>query len=249
MTDRDTARLIVLGDREVAYRIRRSQRARHAHIKVDRAGVEVVIPARAAKGWAEQLVQEHSRWILRRLEAVRRARELEKIALGWYEKCVPVQGEDVPVDVVCRGRAGGRITVAMKAGRLTVNTPDNCVAGVNAALERWLRRGARELIAERALRRCSEMDLRPNRICIRDQRTRWGSCSPKGNLSFSWRLIMAPPGVLDYIVVHESAHLAEPNHSPRFWRIVRAHCPALVEHKKWLRDHAGLLALLPRIAA
>jgi hypothetical protein len=69
------------------------------------------------------------------------------------------------------------------------------------------------------------------------QRTRWGGCSSRQNLSFNWRLVMAPPAVLDYLAVHELAHLAEPNHSMKFWLIVRSHCPEFQRHKRWLRDN------------
>lgn len=74
---------------------------------------------------------------------------------------------------------------------------------------------------------------------VMGQRTRWGGCSGRRNLSFNWRLVMAPPAVLDYVVVHELAHLAEPSHSTKFWLLVRSHCPRFEEHREWLRDSEG----------
>jgi predicted metal-dependent hydrolase len=83
------------------------------------------------------------------------------------------------------------------------------------------------------------------RLAIRDGRSRWGSCSSHGGLNFSWRLILAPPEILDYVVIHELAHRRELNHSPRFWAIVAAHCPAYRQHQRWLRDHgAHLMSIL-----
>jgi hypothetical protein len=92
----------------------------------------------------------------------------------------------------------------------------------------------------------AELGVEVNRIQIRDQRTRWGSCSPAGNLSFNWRLVLAPFEVLDYVVVHEVCHLREANHSRRFWRLVESRRPEWREQKAWLNEHgAELLAFRP----
>jgi predicted metal-dependent hydrolase len=96
----------------------------------------------------------------------------------------------------------------------------------------WLQREARQAFGERVQVRSAEMGVQPRRIFLREQRSRWGSCSARGNLSLNWRLIQAPPEVLDYVVVHELAHLREFNHSKRFWALVAAHCP---EYKRWMR--------------
>ena len=82
-----------------------------------------------------------------------------------------------------------------------------------------------------------------NRITIRDQKTRWGSCSARGTLSFNWRLMLAPPAVLDYVVVHELCHLTHMDHSPAFWQAVEAVCPDYRTHRKWLKDHGHELVL------
>lgn len=82
-----------------------------------------------------------------------------------------------------------------------------------------------------------------NRITIRDQKTRWGSCSAKGTLSFNWRLMLAPPAVLDYVVVHELCHLTHMNHSKAFWALVESACPDYRAHRKWLKQHGHELIL------
>ena len=86
-----------------------------------------------------------------------------------------------------------------------------------------------------------EMGVTYGRLAIRDQKTRWGSCSRAGNLNFNWRLVLAPPAVLDYVVVHELAHRVELNHSVRFWRVVARYCPTMDEHRAWLRTHGATL--------
>jgi hypothetical protein len=117
-----------------------------------------------------------------------------------------------------------------------MNPPDP-----SKALDAWLRRQARQDIAARLAQHAAEMRQQPGRIYVMGQRTKWGGCSRRRNLSFNWRLVMAPPAVLDYVVVHELAHLAEPHHSAKFWLIVRSHCPEFIRHKAWLRDHQSLL--------
>ena len=87
------------------------------------------------------------------------------------------------------------------------------------------------------------MKLKFGRVYIMNQRTRWGGCSSRRNLSFTWRLVMAPPAVLDYLAVHELAHLAEPNHSMRFWLIVRSHCSDFQRHRRWLRENEWRLQI------
>lgn len=82
------------------------------------------------------------------------------------------------------------------------------------------------------------MEVKFRRIGVRDQKSRWGSCSPDGHLSYSWRLIMAPPHVLDYVAAHEVAHLRHMNHGIRFWRLVLQHCDRVHEAKRWLRANA-----------
>ena len=108
------------------------------------------------------------------------------------------------------------------------------------------RRAARELVTMLADEEAPELGVAFKRIEIRDQRTRWGSCSTRGTLSFNWRLVLAPFDVLDYVVVHELCHLREPNHSRRFWRLVETRRPDWRAHRDWLHQHGPeLLAFRP----
>jgi predicted metal-dependent hydrolase len=105
---------------------------------------------------------------------------------------------------------------------------------------------ARARIAEVAQREAAALGVTYERITIRDQRTRWGSCSPRGTLSFNWRLVLAPVEVLEYVVVHELCHLREANHSPRFWALVAHARPTFAEERAWLTRHGWeLLAYVP----
>jgi predicted metal-dependent hydrolase len=108
------------------------------------------------------------------------------------------------------------------------------------------RRAVRELVAMLVEDEAPLLGVEPKRIQIRDQRSRWGSCSTRGTLSFNWRLVLAPFEVLDYVVVHELCHLREPNHSRRFWRLVESRRPGWRVQRDWLHEHGPeLLAFRP----
>lgn len=106
-------------------------------------------------------------------------------------------------------------------------------------LREWLLEQARCDLDARVLSHAQRLGLRPKRIAVRDQTSRWGSCSTTGLLSFSWRLVLAPPPVLDYVAAHEVAHLAEMNHGPRFWALVRKTCPGMQPARLWLQRYGN----------
>jgi predicted metal-dependent hydrolase len=110
-------------------------------------------------------------------------------------------------------------------------------------VERWYRRRAREEIAPRLDSACAEAGTRWGTLSIRGQRTRWASCSPSGDMSFNWRLLMAPLPVLETVVWHEVCHLEIADHSPRFWALLERRCPEHRTHQRWLRRYGPALVL------
>ncbi len=200
-------------------------------VTVDRAGtVEVVLPQRMPLRAAEEAVRELRPWIDRRLAEAGRQRA-----------AVLARGDTIPY-------LGETLTVRAEAGRTRVTrrgqtllVPDG--AEHRDAIERWYRRMARDELRLRLDRACAIAGLSYTRLTIRDQRTRWGSCSRGGGMSFNWRLLLAPEAVLDYVVWHEVCHLAFMDHSPRFWGLVSRYCPEHREHAAWLRRNAGTLML------
>jgi predicted metal-dependent hydrolase len=224
----------------IPYRIRRSERARHARILVDGDGVEVVLPRRFPLREVEPFVEEKRAWIERTL---RRMRETEatlprpQLADGGD---VPYLGERLRLAVrVVPGRVrehavrrGRELRVALPAG-----------AALRDALERWYRRRAREEVAVRLDSTVARAGTSYRSLQIRGQRTRWASCSSSGAMSFNWRLLLAPPEILDYVVEHEVAHLEVLDHSPRFWALLASRCPDWRERERWLRRHGHALRL------
>jgi predicted metal-dependent hydrolase len=215
---------------DIAYRIRRSERARRVRVTVDATGVEVVLPRRAAEREAAAAVRELEPWIRRRIREHRRADEVVAARAG----AVPYLGRLLPVRT-----EPGRTRVHRRGDVLLAP------AGADRlpALERWYRRAARAEIAPRLDRACGLTGTAYARLTIRGQRTRWASCSRSGAMSFNWRLLLAPDTVLDYVVWHEVSHLAVMDHSPRFWALVERWCPDWREQSRWLRRHGSTLVL------
>ena len=111
------------------------------------------------------------------------------------------------------------------------------------ALKQWLRNQSSMYFQKRAGELAVDLGCRYNRIFVRGQRTRWGSCSGTGNISLNWKLIMFPPYIIDYVIIHELAHLKVMGHSKVFWDVVAARCPDWRKHRKWLREHEGYLSI------
>jgi predicted metal-dependent hydrolase len=223
-----------------AYTVRRSSRARRARLSVGEDGQTIVVlPARMPLREAALLVERHADWLERQLARVAQMHAAlgERSALG-EGRILQVGGtpyRTAIVDLPAARPARGRVDVV---GDQLIIRPGHDGRDPARLLEPWLREAAREALAERVDERALGLGVRPRRISIRDQRTRWASASADGSLSFSWRLILAPPEVLDAVVVHELAHLRVRGHSPAFWALVERHAPGTRAARRWLRAHA-----------
>jgi|YelNatPaOPRAMG01_1025707.scaffolds.fasta_scaffold18835_5 hypothetical protein len=147
-----------------------------------------------------------------------------------------LRGREHQLVVVADGNP--RAAVRIEGDRILVYVGQGSQAAVRRALNRWFRSQADISIKQAVWRASRALGLQPGKIAIRNQRTRWGSCSNEGNLSFNMKLIAAPPEVLEYVVVHELMHLKERNHSDRFWELVRSQCRDYVQAREWLRRNA-----------
>jgi len=225
----------------IEYPIRRSDRARRARIDVSADGVEVVVPRRMALRQVMPFVEEKRPWIERTLRRIREAEEAADVRLV-DGGSVPYLGRVVQLRVVVQpGRV--RDFVSMTGEGLKVFVASRDPEAVRAALEKWYRRRARDEVAPRLDAACARAGTRYKRLSIRGQRTRWASCSSDGAMSFNWRLLLAPPEILDYVVEHEVAHLEVLDHSDRFWRLLGSRVPAYREHERWLRRNGPALRL------
>lgn len=222
------------------YTLRRSDRARRARLTISRDGEAIVVlPRRMAAREADRLVMEHADWLDRHLDRIRteRTRLAYRPRLG-EGRVLQVGGEAMRISEVDAGRARpSRGRVDEIPGQAVVRRGRDG-RDVTTLLEAWLRERARAAISDAVIRRAPELAVSPGRITIRDQSSRWASASVSGALSFSWRLILAPPFVLEAVVVHELAHLRIRGHSRAFWALVETHAPRTPEARRWLREHA-----------
>jgi predicted metal-dependent hydrolase len=226
----------------IPYKIRRSDRARHARIVVDASGVEVVVPRRMALRHVEPFVREKRPWIERTLRRYREAERALPPPVLDTGGSVPYLGHELLLRVTVEpGRV--RDHVARRGDVLHVKVGERDEDAVRHALERWYRKRARIEVAARLDAATRRAGTSYTRLTIRGQRTRWASCSSNGAMSFNWRLLLAPEPILDYVVDHEVAHLEVLDHSPRFWRLLASRCPGYREQERWLRRNGAALRL------
>ena len=218
----------------IVYPLRRSFQARRLCLEISqRNGLVVTVPHSYPLRRLPGLLESKSRWILRQLNKFSRMQSLPPPKQLEAGDTVPYLGRDL-VLVKQENRRNG---VFRQGDKLIVSPElfDNRL--LERALEQWYRTEAAALLAGIADRLSSRIGIGYRRIAIRGQKTRWASCSRQRNLSFNWKLIMAPEPVVEYVIIHELLHLKEMNHSEKFWELVARYCPAWKQHKKWLRQH------------
>jgi predicted metal-dependent hydrolase len=214
-------------------RLRRHRQARRYTLRIQATSREVIltIPPRGTVKEASTFAQKHGGWIAARLGRLPEAAPFADGAV------LPLRG--VPHRIAHRGGARGTVWTEIGPG----GEPLLCVAGRAPHIDRrigdFLRHEAKRDLQEASRRYADQLGLTFHRLTVRDQSSRWGSCSTTGLLSFSWRLILAPSQVLDYLAAHEVAHLIEMNHSPKFWRLVQRICPDHERAKAWLDAHGA----------
>jgi hypothetical protein len=240
----------VLPAGRLEYVLRRSARSRGLRVTIDPArGVVVSVPLAARRGWArpegdiERFLGEREGWIRRHL--ARQARQREAVAdRGGIRDGATFRylGELHHLRIVRGGTSVRRSTVERigsdDVDELVIQVASRDRRAPVAVLEAWLRARASEAIERAVAVHAPALGVSPERITLRDPRTRWGSATRKRTLSFSWRLVLAPPEALETVAIHELAHLRVFGHGPRFWALVAANRPDHVAWRRWLRAHS-----------
>lgn len=226
-----------IGGRPVDIIVRQNARAKRYTLRLpqnDKSPV-LTIPQYGTYDEALEFALRHVDWLAQRM-----AQKGDVITLA-PGAVMPIRG----IDHVLKASHASRGVVKVALCDRTSSQPQLIVPGDIAYFERrvidWCKKQARQDITAACAYHANNLGLHYRSISIRDQRTRWGSCSSEGRLNFSWRLILAPPEVLDYVAAHEVAHLQEMNHRPQFWALVEKTCPKMAQHRAWLKKNGASL--------
>jgi len=216
-------------------RLIRTKRRTLALILERDGSLTVRAPKRTALHDIEQFIQEKADWIQRTREKLKTVLNTPPKQFLEGERFLFL-GEEYELRLVPPQRPALKFDAGFMLGV-------SALPRAKAAFIRWYKEQAMRVFSER-IKYYSEMQgFNPKKIRVTSAKTRWGSCGANGTISFTWRLVMAPPEVIDYVVLHELAHLKVKNHSPRFWKLVEGLCPDFKRQRKWLKDHGETLNL------
>lgn len=210
--------------------VRHSRRARHYRLTVEvRTGPVLTVPGGGRWREATAFLDRQRDWLAQRL-----AVQPPRVAFADGAE-IPLRGVTHAVVATGEGQGGVRVGAgpALEVG--------GAVARLAARLTGWLKEEARADLAGAVRMHAARLGVAPAGLSVRDQASRWGSCSSTGRLSFNWRLVMAPPHVLDYVAAHEVAHLIEMSHSPRFWAALECTLPDMARGRAWLKENGRAL--------
>jgi predicted metal-dependent hydrolase len=223
-----------LAGKPIQYEIRRSADAAEPRIDVDIRGVQVTLPEDSDED-PDELLRENAMWVLDKKSKYDRHREQAPERSFEPGETFPYLGEEheLVVEPGVRHEATD--------GQIQLRQSAVTQSSLKQVLENFYRNSAREFLSNRVDHYADEMDVEYKQIELRNQRTLWGSCSTTGTLSLNWRLVMAPPEIVDYVVIHELAHLIEADHNSEFWRIVNEFDSEYKCHADWLDANSAKL--------
>ena len=241
---------LTLNNHTLDWSLRYSARRRSFQIRLLSATeLQVTAPANTSPAKAEEVLRSKSVWILRQIKRLETTDANLSNASLTHGATLLFRGEPHALLLLADGRKKPHVTytpcsIIVHLNELVGETNNPLV---QQSLKKWYLAAAQSTLVERLNHWAGQIGVNPQRLSLRDQKTRWGSSSSRGAISLNWRLIMAPPAVIDYLVIHELCHLRHPNHSPAYWQEVSLWCADFRQHRLWLRRHGDLLGrILPR---
>lgn len=231
---------ILPGPDGVPITIKRTNRRKTVAIHVDGGDIRILAPKRLSVRTLQDLIEHRSDWIRAKLHLQAARPSLPPRTFVEGDRFAYL-GRVYRLEIDHTGPAPARL----KSGRLIVaiRPGDGEKARIEASLADWYRHQAGRHLAEKTVRFASTLDVRPKAVTLKNYRSRWGSCTARGDIFYNWRIIMAPSRIVDYLVVHELAHLVHHNHSPRFWACVASVLPDYRAHRDWLKLNGATLRL------
>ncbi len=223
----------LLAGKNIPYTLKRSKKRRSIGLRIDDHGLTVSVPVRASEKWLQSVLQEKANWVVAKLDGWK---SRKTVAIVWADGAsIPFRGEDFVL--VLAQKVRGRLAV-LQGETLSVPVGTDADADqIEKAVMRWYK-----IEAMRVFNECVEyfsplMGVQPREIKLTSASTQWGNCTAQGVVRLNWQLVKMPLHLIDYVVVHELAHLVEMNHSPAFWSVVENMCPDYRKSRAELRDY------------
>jgi predicted metal-dependent hydrolase len=232
--------VISLNGRKIRYTLKRSRVSRNIRFEIKpEEGLSIIVPRLYPIEQLPPVIEAKQKWIVSKISRYEEYHASRPQREKMNGDVIPFMGRKLKLSITTGTTAGNLIALKQNSLLLTSSLEIN---SVNTILKDWYRTQAEHYISKRVPELSERCGISYRKVTVRSQKTRWGSCSQKGNLSLNWKLIIAPPEVIDYVITHELLHMIEMNHSRRFWKLVDEYCPAWRDHKKWLRKTSLRLA-------
>lgn len=214
-------RAALLAGKNIHYTLKRSSRRRSIGLRIDDRGLTVSMPLRASEKWLHSVLQDKAQWVVDKLDGWQSKR---RPVIEWaHGERIPFRGEEFILQLTARARGA----IAQLIGEI-LHVPvgmDADAARIEKAVTHWYKHEAMRVFRECVEYYAPLMNVAPSEIRLTSARTQWGSCTSQGVVRLNWQLVKMELHLIDYVVVHELAHLVEMNHSPAFWRVVESVCP------------------------
>jgi predicted metal-dependent hydrolase len=233
-----------INDNLIKCEFHRSNRAKKLSITIKDQRVRVTVPNHVSMEYAESFLQSRKDWVLKSLEKQRQRAQIERTPTFSSGEKFPYRGRNYPL--VLEYTTGSEYYATFKGSRLIAYIPNNLEAGqqsllVKELLKKWYVKQAEEILPGQVEYYSKQLNLPYKKLKIKDQKSRWGSCSNKGTINLNWRIIMAPNQVSAYVIIHELTHLRHMDHSRDFWLTVESFLPDYRKWKKWLTRNGNIL--------
>lgn len=229
-----------IGSRVIEYELRRSSKAKKVSISIKNQRVNVAVPTGFTFEYAKNFLEDNKEWVLKHLQKQIAATPINVPKTYTSGEKLLYRGRSYPL--LIQENQSKEYFAVFKGSRIVVHipsalTPEKKTDLVKKLIEQWYIGQAHKLLPEQVDYYSKVINTPFNKLRIKDQKTRWGSCSNKGSINLNWRLIMAPHQVAAYVIIHELAHLKHMNHSKEFWKVVEVSLPDYKKWKKWLIEH------------
>ncbi|MDQ2087472.1 SprT family zinc-dependent metalloprotease [Herbivorax sp. ANBcel31] len=239
---------VTLDGVKIQYELVRSNRKTVA-IKLSEDGnIKVSAPFGVTQNQIDEIIKDKLSWILKKQQELKKLYR-EKNVKRTFEngERISYLGKEYFLEIV-EVIEDSKPKVVINDGNMVIYINERCIVKdksreIRNIIKMWLVERFRDIAIERIEKYKSIIRVSPKKITIREQKTRWGSCSSKGSINLNWKLVMAPMEVLDYVIVHELCHMREMNHSKNYWKIVSSIMPDYTEHRKWLKENGHKLGI------